>query len=674
MSSIRDLLVSIDFEGVNINELLHVDSAMDAIEDQLVSMGHSIDATTDIINDLGDDGGDAMDALEDGAIDAEDAAEDLEHQLGQTDKATGSLGGSIKKLIGVVAGLVALDKIKDLGISMVESAASAAATEAQFEQVFGNLEGQAEQSLKRVADETQVLSTRLKGSFLGMAAFAKTTGMETADSLNLAERATLAAADSAAFYDRSIEDVSESLTSFLKGNYANDAALGISATETTRNATANKLYKKSFKDLSEAQKQLTLLQMVEDGNKLSGALGQAAREGDGFENVVGNLKQSWIDLKAKIGAKLLGPVVTEMQGMTGALMEFDPEPVINFVEKIVKYGVLAKDILLAVKESIMSLYYDTGEVADIWTALGVPEDIAEDIAFIGEVLKTVVVEGIDVAKGAFDLLLGTIDWAIDNFDLVKAGAIGFVTALGAFKIITGINTAMGVMNTLLAAYRTGTLAGTLAQYGLNTAMLASPLTWIVVGIGAVVAAGVLLYQNWDTVKEKAGLLWDKTKEVFGKFKDYITEKLEPVKNFFDKLGQSWDRFKESISNFKMPKIGLPKFLGGDGFIQGSHASGLASVPNDGYVAELHKNEAVLTAKQSDALRAAGILTNSGDKPKINFNDGGGRGNGGPGATYAPQYQIIIQGGEDSKETAEKVRAVVKEENERFWRQMAMKLA
>lgn len=90
------------------------------------------------------------------------------------------------------------------------------------------------------------------------------------------ERALRVAADSAAYYDRSLEDTTESLQSFLKGNFENDAALGLSATETTRNAAAMDLFGQKFKDLSEIQKQETLLKMVEDSMKLSGAMGQAS--------------------------------------------------------------------------------------------------------------------------------------------------------------------------------------------------------------------------------------------------------------------------------------------------------------------------------------------------------------------------------------------------------------
>lgn len=182
------------------------------------------------------------------------------------------------------------EKLVEVGKEALEAAAQMQASNAQFTTVFGDMEIQAREALNAIGQEMDIVPERLQGSFTQMASFAKTSGLDTAEALDLTSRATRAAADGAAFYDKSIESVTESLQSFLKGNFANDAALGISATETTRNAAANKLYGKSFKDLSEAQKQLTLLQMVEDGNKLSGALGQAARESDGLENVMGNLK------------------------------------------------------------------------------------------------------------------------------------------------------------------------------------------------------------------------------------------------------------------------------------------------------------------------------------------------------------------------------------------------
>lgn len=202
-----------------------------------------------------------------------------------------------------------------------EAAADLEALNSQFAQVFDGMENTAGEKLSAVAEKTGIVENRLKGSYTQIAAFAKTTGMETADAMNLSERAMVAVADSAAFYDRSIEETTESLQSFLKGNYENDAALGLSCTETTRNAAANKLYGKSFQELSEEQKQLTLLQMVEDANRLSGAVGQAARESDTWTNQLGNLKQAWQDTLAAVGSAVLPDVVQGLKTMTSTLTE-----------------------------------------------------------------------------------------------------------------------------------------------------------------------------------------------------------------------------------------------------------------------------------------------------------------------------------------------------------------
>ncbi|MDR2359679.1 MAG: hypothetical protein LBD85_00130 [Oscillospiraceae bacterium] len=199
---------------------------------------------------------------------------------------------------------------------LAEAAADADALKSQFSQVFGDIEDDASKKLQSLADKTGVAAGRMQGSFTQMAAFAKTSGMDTASALGLSERAIEAVADSAAFYDKSLEEVTASLQSFLKGNFANDAALGLSATETTRNAAANALFGKSYKDLAEDQKQLTLLKMVEDANRLSGAYGQAARESDTWTNQLGNLKRSLTELAAAAGNIILKPAVQLLKLLT----------------------------------------------------------------------------------------------------------------------------------------------------------------------------------------------------------------------------------------------------------------------------------------------------------------------------------------------------------------------
>lgn len=207
----------------------------------------------------------------------------------------------------------------ELGKQSVEAAAEINAENSQFEQTFGELGDNAAAAIQRVADSSGILDTRLRPAASQIYAFARASGGDAVESMDLMETALQAAADSAAYYDRSLEDTTDSLMSFLKGNFSNDAALGVSATETTRNAAAMELFGEKYSDLTELQKQQTLLKMVTDAQELSGAMGQAAREADGWENVQGNLNEALRQTKANIGQELL-PAATELsQAFTSVL-------------------------------------------------------------------------------------------------------------------------------------------------------------------------------------------------------------------------------------------------------------------------------------------------------------------------------------------------------------------
>lgn len=306
-----------------------LDGELDKLGDgnKLDEMGRDVKKADKHMDELEDAAKDVDGALEDATGEMKDFGDAAVKETGAAEGSVGKLGGKLKTFVGVLAAAFAVDKIKDFGFELAATAGSAKAVEAQFSTVFGDMEGEAAERLGAISGEASILENRMKESFTKIAAFAKTGGMDTADSLNLADRSMRAIADSAAFYDRSLEDTTESLQSFLKGNYENDAALGLSATETSRNAAANELYGKSFNDLDEAQKQLTLLQMVEDANKVSGALGQAARESDGWENVMGNMSQAWEDFKAKIGTPVLAVAVKGIQAATGALQKIDADAI-----------------------------------------------------------------------------------------------------------------------------------------------------------------------------------------------------------------------------------------------------------------------------------------------------------------------------------------------------------
>ncbi|WP_418544641.1 phage tail protein [Hominenteromicrobium sp.] len=222
---------------------------------------------------------------------------------------SGAIVNGFQKLSGAV---------KNMSGQFIESAANVKAETSAFEQTFGTLGDEASAAIGRVANESGILQTRLNTLGSKIYAFARSSGGDTTESMSLMERALKAAADSAAYYDTSVEQATETLQSFLKGNFANDAALGLSATETTRNAAAMELFGQKYNDLSEIQKQETLLKMVEDSQRLSGAMGQAAREADGWENVLGNLKETWRQFQANAGAPFLESLIPIIQRITTA--------------------------------------------------------------------------------------------------------------------------------------------------------------------------------------------------------------------------------------------------------------------------------------------------------------------------------------------------------------------
>lgn len=101
-----------------------------------------------------------------------------------------------------------------------------------------------------------------------------------------------------------------------------------------------------------------------------------------------------------------------------------------------------------------------------------------------------------VATGVLDLLINGAAFVVDNWSWISPIVYGLVAAFIAYNavalITNGINAAMalaeGVKAAALMMSTEATFAQTAAQYGLNAALLACPITWIVVLVIALVAA------------------------------------------------------------------------------------------------------------------------------------------------------------------------------------------
>ena len=84
--------------------------------------------------------------------------------------------------------------------------------------------------------------------------------------------------------------------------------------------------------------------------------------------------------------------------------------------------------------------------------------------------------------------------------------------------------------------KVGSLAGTL---GKSVFALLGPVGTVILVVGALVAAGILLYKNWDKVKQTAGKVFNYVKSVFnacGVSGNSLKKDLAPIGNKFTKIG------------------------------------------------------------------------------------------------------------------------------------------
>lgn len=122
--------------------------------------------------------------------------------------------------------------------------------------------------------------------------------------------------------------------------------------------------------------------------------------------------------------------------------------------------------------------------------------------------------------------------------------IGFV---GALKVLSFIGTVVEVLSGIFSFLSSiGGLSGVLAAVGeaigAIVAALGGPIT---IAIGAAIGAGVLLWKNWDTVKEKATELGKWIGEKWDDIKKATSEAWDNVKKA---TSDKWTEIKKSVSD------------------------------------------------------------------------------------------------------------------------------
>lgn len=159
-------------------------------------------------------------------------------------------------------------------------------------------------------------------------------------------------------------------------------------------------------------------------------------------------------------------------------------------------------------------------------------------------IDAIAVKITDVLSVAFRIFGGAIGFVKNNINWILPVMAGLVGAFVAFNVITAVVSGFSAFQKIVKGV-------TAAQGILNFVMAANPIALVAIAIGILVAAGVALWKNWDTIKVKAQELYDKIQPVFAAIGDFIGGIFSGVK---EKVGAVFDWFSEKIQWVK-DKIG-----------------------------------------------------------------------------------------------------------------------
>lgn len=189
-----------------------------------------------------------------------------------------------------------------------------------------------------------------------------------------------------------------------------------------------------------------------------------------------------------------------------------------------KLGLTVGGLILGLLDTITTAIEETD-----WQQIG--EDVA---TFLGSIdwggIFSALGEGvIDALEGIYEFLVG-VTQNETAATIIEAVAIAIGILAG---IVVTLNTVMGIYNTIMGIA------------DLVTAPLALTILIVIAAIAAFIAIGVLLYQNWDTIKEKAVEIW-------GKIKEFISNAIEKVKevisNVINKIKETWSNIWGKIKD------------------------------------------------------------------------------------------------------------------------------
>lgn len=379
-----------------------------------------------------------------------------------------------------------------------------------------------------------------------------------------------------------------------------------------------------------AKSNFTMLDNLKLG--FGGTAGEMARlinqtgvMGKGFKATAENVKDVPFDMMIKA----INKVQTEM-GVTGTTSKEAMETVAGSIG-------MAKASLQDFLGGLGNSKADVGQLTS-----NMVESFGAVVTNIKGVLATIwdniPMEGWQKQLIAFAVVAGPAILVIGKI----AGAISLVITVGA-KLASGIGLVIGVAGKIIFAFQA--VAGGAATVAEGMALIMSPVGWVITGLIALVATGKFVIGAFRRGKEETGT-------IMGGIVNIFTEAVDGIKSL-------WNGLTEFLKNPIKGTVdfvgkGIDKFFGKDK-VDGSHKTGKSRIPYDGYVAETHKDEAILNKGEAEEWRRG--------TRKV-----------GNDVVYSPSISITVGqdvGTETKRDLEKTIKNILEREREKFFYKLAL---
>ena len=341
--------------------------------------------------------------------------------------------------------------------------------------------------------------------------FAKVNGVDLNNSIDQTQKALAA-------FGKSAKDAPALLDSLTRAGQKSGASVDTLAAGLIQNASA-------FKQMGLSMDQsVALMAQVEKSGVNSETVMQCMRK------ALKNATKEGIPLNDALAKlqKTIKEGKSDTDGLTEAYELFGKSGDQMF--NAIKNGSIDFNELTAAAEgsagALNQVFEDTLTPAEQFqTTLNTVKDTGYEVGARLMEMLVPVLEKISVGMQKVSEWWGTLSPETQDM-IIKIGLV--VAAIGPLLIVIGKITS-GI--------------GALIQF---LPMIASPAGIAVLAIGGLIAAGVLLYKNWDKVKKKAHDLKEGILKPFRWIRDKIKAIVDKIRGFFD-------------FEFKLPKLKLPHF-------------------------------------------------------------------------------------------------------------------